>query len=74
MNTFILDTPTNTILSEIANPKLHQKDVAKTCAIAIRDCMKEVDWKAVNAAIVKRWSRSARERILTMAWKIVEGK
>ncbi len=72
MNTFVLSTPTKTILDEIANKKLTQKDVAKTCALAIAYRHEETDWKAVNEAIVARWSKSARERVLTMAWKIVE--
>ena len=72
MNTFVLSTPTKTILGEIENKKLTQKDVAKTCALAIALHHEETDWKAINEAIVKRWSLSARERVLTMAWKIVE--
>jgi hypothetical protein len=63
------------ILREIAT--LHQADVAKTCAIAIETYLRteggeNVDWKKINAAIVNRWSPSGRERVLTMAWKIVE--
>lgn len=65
---------TQTILNEISNLKLHQADVAKTCAIAIVSDMNGTDWKSINEAIVKRWSASARERVLTMAWKIVEEK
>jgi len=69
---FELSTPTGTILNEINVLKLKQAEVAKTCAIAIQTAMNEVDWKAVNDAITERWSLSARERVLTMAWKIVE--
>ena len=66
--------PTQVILNEIENLKLKQADIAKTCAIAIMQDVEDVDWKQVNAAIVKRWSKSARERVLTMAWKIVVAK
>jgi hypothetical protein len=69
--TFELENTTDTIINEIENLKLKQADVSKTCAIAIMN--NDGDWKRINAAIVKRWSKSGRERVLTMAWKIVEG-
>lgn len=72
MAIFELSLPTQSILSEIENKKIHQKDVALMCALAIANNHDLVDWKQVNEAIVKRWSKSARERVLTMAWKIVE--
>lgn len=72
MATFELSLPTQAILNEINNLKLHQKDVAIMCALAIANNRDQVDWKAVNEAIVSRWSKSARERVLTMAWNIVE--
>ena len=71
MSTFELSTPTATVLSEIENKQLKQKDIAKTCVIIIISGV-DADWEAINAAIVKRWSKSARERVLTMAWKMVE--
>lgn len=70
---FELSTPTKTILDEIANKTLHQADVSKTIAIVFLNGQREqVDWKSVNTAIVTRWSPSARERVLAMAWKIAE--
>lgn len=63
---------TDTILNKISHPKAKQKDVAELCAKAILENMNGVDWKAINSGIVRRWSKSARERVLTMAWKIVE--
>ena len=69
----VLTTPTETILHEINELKLSQKDVAKTAALIISSGI-DADWKAINSAIVTRWSKSARERVLGMAWKIVEGK
>ena len=70
---FELSTPTKTILDEIANKALHQADVSKTIALVFLSGQREqVDWKLVNSAIVTRWSQSARERVLSMAWKIAE--
>jgi hypothetical protein len=71
MSSFEIEDTTNVILSEIVNPKMKQIDVAKTCAIAIMSGA-NTDWKQVNLAIINRWSKSARERVLTMAWKIAE--
>jgi hypothetical protein len=67
---FELENITAVILHEINVARLNQAEVAKTCAIAIRQ--QDADWHKINAAIVERWSSSARERVLTMAWKIVE--
>ena len=66
-----LSTPTKTVLDEISNPQLKQRDIAKTCALIIMSKV-EADWKAINAAIVERWSPSARERVLGMAWRMIE--
>lgn len=68
---FELSTPTKTVLDEIKNLKLKQKDIAKTCALIIMSKV-DADWKEINAAIVERWSKSARERVLGMAWKMIE--
>lgn len=67
------NTTTDYILVEIEENKKTQPAIAKTLASVIM-CGKinNVDWKKINAAIVERWSPSARERVLTMAWKIVE--
>lgn len=70
--TIVLSTPTATVLNEINALKLKQADVAKTLAIIIKTDMNCADWKSINSAIVERWSKSARERVLSMAWKIVE--
>lgn len=64
---------TEVILEDINIVKLTQPALAQVLAMAIMwDINNTVDWKAVNKAIVERWSKSARERVLTMAWKIVE--
>ena len=69
--TFEITNITNQIIYEIETLRLNQRAVADTCSIAI--VQGGGDWPKINAAIVKRWSLSARERVLTMAWKIVEG-
>ena len=66
-----LSTPTETILNEINVLLLKQKEVAKTCALIIISKV-DADWKKINEAIKKRWSASARERVLIMAWKMIE--
>jgi hypothetical protein len=64
---------TDTIISGISEHKLTQPAIAVLCAkMMVRDGVDSIDWKQVNAEIVKRWSPSARERVLTMAWKIIE--
>lgn len=68
-----LSTPIETVLNEINVLRLPQKEVAKTCAILIMS-RKELDWTEINKAIVARWSKSARERVLGMAWKMIEKK
>ena len=57
---------TNTLLREIAEPECKRRDVAQTYALAIRSS-EPTDWKAVNAAIIKRWSLSALEWIKKQA-------
>ena len=58
---------TNTLLAEIGDKQCKQKDIAKTYALAINSS-ESTDWKAVNLAIIDRWSRSGLERIKSMAW------
>jgi len=49
---------TQTLLREIADRSLRRKDIAMTYALALRSS-EPTDWKAVNAAIVARWSMAA---------------
>lgn len=64
---------TQTLIEDISVVKLTQPAVAQVIAmVIINGDMNMVDWKTVNDAIKTRWSLSARERVLTMAWKIVE--
>lgn len=61
---------TETLLTEIANKKLLQEDIALTYAFALESSEKP-DWRAVNLAIMTRWSRSGLERVKRMAWQRV---
>lgn len=64
---------TAALLEEINVVKLTQPALAEVIAmVIIARRHSEVDWRKVNLAIKERWSPSARERVLTMAWKIVE--
>jgi hypothetical protein len=49
---------TNTLLAEIANPKMKRRDVAQTYYFALRSSH-PTDWGKVNRAIIERWSMSA---------------
>ena len=55
------------LLREIANRKMHQRDIAQTYALSMRSSEK-INWARVNLAIIERWSRSGLERVKTMAW------
>jgi len=65
--TFEITNGEETILIEISNKKLKQKDIAQTYALIIRSGEK-VDWKKINTAIVNRWSMSGLKKIKEMAW------
>lgn len=58
---------TDTLMAEIADKRFKRINVARTYALAIRSTEK-TDWAKVNAAIVKRWSRSGLEWIKKQAW------
>jgi len=63
----VLSNPTGQLMKEIADKKMTLRDVAQTYALALRQ-PEETLWAVVNAAIIKRWSRSALEYIKTQAW------
>jgi hypothetical protein len=44
-----------------------QKQIAQTYALALRSTW-PTDWKAINEAIIARWSPKALGRIKNMAW------
>jgi hypothetical protein len=54
------------ILNEIGMG-LNQKQIAQSYALALRSSW-PTDWKAVNEAIIKRWSVAGLTRIKNMAW------
>ena len=68
-----LAATTQTLLSEIAMPEVKRNSVALTYALAMRSS-EATDWKAVNEAIIKRWSVAGLTYIKERAWKIREGK
>jgi hypothetical protein len=60
--------PTGQLLGEIADRRLCQKDVAQTLALVrLYRQEDEVDWAAVAAAAIERWSRPGWRRIKTLA-------
>ncbi len=63
---------TKVLLEEIADKQFSQKHIALTYAMAIASSETK-DWKAINDAIIKRWSFSGLERIKQMAWKKYSG-
>ena len=58
---------TSTLLREIGDKALKQKDVAQTYAFAIKSSH-QTDWRIVNDAIVERWSEAGLRRIKHLAW------
>lgn len=58
-----------TMLGEIADPRMKRRDVAKTYALAMKSSECDtIDWSLVNRAIVDRWSPYALEFIKGLAW------
>jgi len=64
-----LHDPTGQALGEIADPRMRQTDVAKTLALALEwGQLEEIDWGAVSAAAIERWSPAGWRRIKRLAW------
>lgn len=64
-----LDDPTALALSEIADPRMHQRDVAQTIAFALEAGQRdELDWPAISDAASRRWSTAGWVRIKRLAW------
>ncbi len=59
----------STLLREVGDSRIKQKDVAVTYALALRSS-DAPNWATVNRAIMKRWSFSGLERIKKLAWKV----
>ena len=73
---FELVNCTRTLLHEIGHKEAKRLDIAKTYALALRSSeASTMDWRAVNEAIIERWSMSALEWIKKLAWsgKCFEG-
>jgi len=62
---------TSWLLDQIAEKHLRQPDIAACYAEGIK-VRQEIDWSAVNAAILDRWSKSGLERVKIMAWNLLE--
>lgn len=57
-----------TILREIADKRLHRRDVAQTYRLTMEsDERDKDDWGVINKAIMERWSLSALEWIKEQA-------
>ena len=63
---------TDTILNEISDTSLHQKDIATTYAAMIYWSQPpdklQFDVAKINKAIIERWSINGLRRIKEMAW------
>jgi hypothetical protein len=57
----------NTLMREIDMKELHQKDIAQTYRLAM-ESGEDINWYAVNLAIMRRWSKSGLIKIKEMAW------
>ena len=69
--------PEKRILDEIADPAIGEEDIIFDYAalIVLTGYGKpdpRIDTAKINAAIVNRWSKTARDRIKKAAWKKVE--
>ena len=66
----MLADPTGQIERECADPRMKQRDVAMTYALATRDeRYVPVDWPRAHDAIRKRWPKGL-DRVKTLAWRI----
>ncbi len=59
----------DTLLREIADRDLRQRDVAQTYRLALEsDEARKIDWGRVNREIISRWSVGGLQRIKAQAW------
>jgi hypothetical protein len=70
--------PQGVILGNIADKRLKRDDVALTYAFCLRQGLgpgaEEIDFAAINRAIMERWSLAALKYIKERAWGIYEGR
>lgn len=66
----VLADPEAYILEEIASPAMRRLDIARTYRLILASGdLERVNWRAVNTAIVSRWSMATLEWIKDWAWK-----
>jgi len=70
---FELMFPGKVLIAETKNKRFKRDDVAKTYAMALNSS-REIDWRAVNSAVIDRWSFAGLEYIKDKAHKIAYGK
>jgi len=63
----------NVIMQELSDKRIKRKGIALTYAFAI-ESDEEINFKRINEAIMKRWSKAGLIWIKTLAWKYIEGK
>jgi hypothetical protein len=64
-----------TLLREIADGGMKQKDVASTYGLALLSSERDqIDWTKVNQAIIARWGHSGLVRIKTEAWRLARSR
>ena len=62
---------TDRLIAEVRDPSNRQKTVAIEYARAVMSGA-AVDWRAVNDAIMKRWSNAGLKRVKSFAWARIE--
>lgn len=69
----ILTFPEKQILQELDNPRMTQKDVAVTYALAMNTHLsgQTVDFQKINQAIIDRWSDKGLQNIKKKAHKLI---
>ena len=64
-----LADPQGHLLREIADPAMKRRDIAMSYRMAATWQPDEVDWPAVNTAIISRWSPAGLDWIKKEAWR-----
>ena len=67
-----MSATTAILLNSIEYEGNTQADVAQRYAWAIQ--RGDVDWRAVNEAIIERWSKSGLDRVKRVAWNAIGEK
>lgn len=85
MGSFELSDPVALILREIAERRMHRRDVALTYALVMQyqfrsEALAKIErrkppedaFERINAAILERWSVSGLKWIKRLAWRTIE--